>query len=208
MIFCNCHKTILWHAYDIIGKSCHVIRNIFWSNILRWVYNGYFPYDAEKLYCDHRTVSRFLCILLIYCHVTVIWQVQQMWKWVSQYRDSYCQDKMVSQLTYLYNVNPHTPKTVFILGQDPEIELTKDTAYVHLSGKCYGVSWQIIWRTLLLPPEWRHNECDAISNHQPHDCLLNCLFRRRSKKTSNLHLTGLCVGNSPVTGEFPTQRAS
>ena len=28
------------------------------------------------------------------------------------------------------------------------------------------------------------------------------------KKTSKLHVTGLCVGNSPVTGEFPTQRAS
>ena len=29
-----------------------------------------------------------------------------------------------------------------------------------------------------------------------------------SKKTSKLHVTGLCEGNSPVTGEFPTQRAS
>ena len=32
--------------------------------------------------------------------------------------------------------------------------------------------------------------------------------RRRSKKTSKLPVTGLCEGNSPVTGEFPTQRAS
>ena len=32
--------------------------------------------------------------------------------------------------------------------------------------------------------------------------------RRRSKKTSKLRVTGLCVGNSPVTGEFPAQRAS
>ena len=39
-------------------------------------------------------------------------------------------------------------------------------------------------------------------------CLLNYLFRRRSYKTSKLHFTGLCEGNSPVTGEFPTQRAS
>ena len=28
------------------------------------------------------------------------------------------------------------------------------------------------------------------------------------RKTSKLCVTGLCVGNSPVTGEFPTQRAS
>ena len=40
------------------------------------------------------------------------------------------------------------------------------------------------------------------------DCLLNRLFRRRSKKTSKLRVTGLCEGNSPVTGEFPVQRTS
>ena len=127
---------------------------------------------------------------------------------------------------------------------------------------------------------WRHNERDGGSNHQPHDCLLNFSWRRRSKKTSKLRVTGpqkasnaenvsiwwrhyvnvdntmvgyinehksleiymagrdflmkgllnlilldyfsawwrhqmetfsalpsICVGNSPVTGEFTTQRA-
>ena len=44
---------------------------------------------------------------------------------------------------------------------------------------------------------WRHNEHDSVSNHQPRSCLLNRLFRRRSKKTSKLRVTGLCVGNSP-----------
>ena len=29
------------------------------------------------------------------------------------------------------------------------------------------------------------------------------LFRNRSKNASKLRVTGLCVGNSPVTGEFP-----
>ena len=51
--------------------------------------------------------------------------------------------------------------------------------------------------------QWRHNGRDGVSNHQPHDCLLNRLFRRRSKKTSQLRVTGLCAGNSPATGEFP-----
>ena len=54
---------------------------------------------------------------------------------------------------------------------------------------------------------WRHNGCDSVSNHQTHDCFLNQLFRRR-KKTSMLRVTGLCAGNSPVTGEFPAQMAS
>ena len=55
---------------------------------------------------------------------------------------------------------------------------------------------------------WRHNGPDGISNHQPHDCLLNRLFGHRSKKTSKLCVTGLCAGNSPETGEFPAQMAS
>ena len=59
-----------------------------------------------------------------------------------------------------------------------------------------------------IPLQSCHNERDGISNHQPHDCLLNRLFRHRSKKTLELHVTGLCAGNSPVTGEFPSQKAS
>ena len=56
--------------------------------------------------------------------------------------------------------------------------------------------------------QWCHNEHDGVSNHQPHDCLLHRLFRQRWKKTSKLRVTGLCEGNSPVTGEFPAERAS
>ena len=54
--------------------------------------------------------------------------------------------------------------------------------------------------------QWRHNERDGISNHQSHDCLLSRLFRHRSKKTWKLRVTGLCEGNSPVTGEFFAQK--
>ena len=45
---------------------------------------------------------------------------------------------------------------------------------------------------------WRHNGRDGVLNHQPQDCLSNPLFRRRSKKTSKLRVTGPCAGNSPV----------
>ena len=55
---------------------------------------------------------------------------------------------------------------------------------------------------------WRHNGGDSVSNHQPRECLLNRLIRCRSKKTSQLRVTGLCVGNSPGTGEFPALMAS
>ena len=56
--------------------------------------------------------------------------------------------------------------------------------------------------------EWCYNGIDSVSKHQPHDCLLNRLFRRRSNKTSKPRVTGLCEGNSPETGEFPVQMAS
>ena len=38
--------------------------------------------------------------------------------------------------------------------------------------------------------QWRHNRSDNVSNHQPHDCLPNRLFRRRSKRTSCVN--GFC----------------
>ena len=65
-----------------------------------------------------------------------------------------------------------------------------------------------IFTRFQLALQWRNNARDGVSNHQPHDCLLDRLFRGRSKKTSKLRVTGLCEGNSPVTGEFPTQIAS
>ena len=60
----------------------------------------------------------------------------------------------------------------------------------------------------VFPLRWRHNGRGNISNHQPRGCLLNRLFRRRSKKTPKLRVTSLCAGNSPGTGEFPAQMAS
>ena len=76
--------------------------------------------------------------------------------------------------------------------------------WVVISGLCLGNRACRLhggyWDTL----QWRHNGRDGVSNHQPHDCLLKRLFRRRSK----LRVTGLCAGNSPVTGEVPAQRSS
>ena len=83
---------------------------------------------------------------------------------------------------------------------------------VHLKGHliplCYEtlvVNWQNWLFTLF------HQSRSVLSPnpiHQPHECLLNRLFRRRSNKTSKLRVTDLCAGNSPVTGEFLAQMAS
>ena len=54
-----------------------------------------------------------------------------------------------------------------------------DNVYHGLVGLKYWV-----WNCFIAL-QWRHNERDGIAYDQPHDCLLNHLFRRRSKKTSN-----------------------
>ena len=53
-----------------------------------------------------------------------------------------------------------------------------------------------------VPLQCRHNEHHWFSNHRRLYCLPNHLFRRISKKTSRLRVTGLCEGNPPVTGGF------
>ena len=67
------------------------------------------------------------------------------------------------------------------------------------------MGYHLVYHT---PLRWRHNDHAGVSNHQPHGCSLNRLFRRKPKKTSKLRVTGLCAGNSPGTGEFPAQMAS
>ena len=58
------------------------------------------------------------------------------------------------------------------------------------------------------PLQCRHKEHYGVSNYRRVDCLLNRLFRCRSKKTPKLRVIGLYESNSSVTGEFPAQRAS
>ena len=79
--------------------------------------------------------------------------------------------------------------------------------FYHDISRAYGTI-QTQRQSVVHSLRWCHNELDGISDHQPHDCLLNLLFRRRSKKTSKLCVTGFCVGNSPWTGELPAQKAS
>ena len=56
---------------------------------------------------------------------------------------------------------------------------------------------QAYWPMFTYALHWRHIDYDGASNQQPYGCLPNRLFRRRSKETLKLHVTGLCVGNSP-----------
>ena len=94
-----------------------------------------------------------------------------------------------------------------------DVIITLHVRWVHISWDVPHIQHQNLdsRASIMLPTStlrWRRNGCDSVSHHQPHDCLLNRLFGRRSKKTSKLRVTGLCVGNSPATGEFPAQMAS
>ena len=54
----------------------------------------------------------------------------------------------------------------------------------------------------------RHYERNGVSNHRRLDGLLNRLLRRKSEKTSKIHVTVFCEGTLPVTGDFFSQRDS
>ena len=62
------------------------------------------------------------------------------------------------------------------------------------------VGFDIIRLTL----QWRHNGCDGISNHQHYHCLLNCLFRCRSKTILKLCVTGLLQGRECTSDQWIT----
>ena len=103
--------------------------------------------------------------------------------------------------------------TILTHRQNKKIHSGYIMCHVAVIINCNKFKWSeiLIDRILLLlisSLQWRHNERNGVSNHQPHDCLLYCLLRRRSKKTSKLRVTGRYEGNSLVTGVFPAQRAS
>ena len=95
----------------------------------------------------------------------------------------------------------------------PRATLTAKTSteYNHIQQGtvgCYYIPQSLMHYVGIYTLRWRHDGYGGVSNHQPHHCLLNRLVRRRSKKTSKFRVSGRCSGNSPVTGEFPAQRAS
>ena len=75
---------------------------------------------------------------------------------------------------------------------------------------CHGLDIRVIVRKI---GSWTHYDDVIMSAMASQIANLANVYstvysRRRSKKTSKLCVTGLCEGNLPVTGEFPSQRAS
>ena len=55
----------------------------------------------------------------------------------------------------------------------------KATTHLEILGFCC-VCWGFVQTDY--PLQWRHNESDGVSNHQPRDCLLNRLFKAQIKE--------------------------
>ena len=120
----------------------------------------------------------------------------------------YCLTQWVSNgsLKSTNSLSKEVPGKFHWSGRHSKHNCLQDRAKFHRSRTRQIVFILVLYMSKSL--QWRHNGCNGISNHQPHDCLLKCLFRYRSKETSKLRVTGLCVGNSPETSELPAQMAS
>ena len=105
--------------------------------------------------------------------------------------NSHDKDKTATQQSYHYDKTSIRRKAIFIFRRGHVVisqMLYRPIVVRSREVACYGCYYTL---------QWRHNGHDSVSDHQPHGCLLNHLFRRGSKKTWKLRVTGLCAGNSP-----------
>ena len=167
------------------------------------------PFKARKMEND-----QLGCVRLIHAEkIRFVTRYQQQFRWWCESQQGICigppGNKIVRQFIIVlrhWSLPSHfnrNPVYFFYIWCD---------AFPHMISECQFTHW-ICYMTSTMysvctPLQWRHNERDGLSNHQPHGCLLSRLCRRRSKKTSKPRVTGLCEGNSPVTGEFPAQKSS
>ena len=94
-------------------------------------------------------------------------------------------------------------------GLDPVVRWQTETTYKEVLNHVYWLGGKrtffaiFVWEKVL-SLYGRHNDHSGGSKHQSRGCFLNCLFRRRWKKTSKLRVTGLCapggIGGSPQKG--------
>ena len=121
----------------------------------------------------HSIQYDYTCIIAI-CFFYTEW----IWKYYYWYSGS-----------FFWNISQHS---------NPEISMVSNYMVHHRSittqiidSRCvltlseilssHSIVWRASWVVVIPALRWRHNECDSVSNHQPHDCLLSRLSGRRSK---------------------------
>ena len=99
-------------------------------------------------------------------------------------------DYLFSSLLRPATKKNHSSTLLDLFIKKPPVDSVHKGPILRKCAECHVVPIQSL--------QWRHNERDSVSNHQPRECLLSRLIIRRSKKASKLS----------VTGEFRAQRAS
>ena len=82
-----------------------------------------------------------------------------------------------SHTGYFWHLGKFTP-CISVIKQ--EFNSKTDACYTMISNR--------------IPLLWRHDGGECVSNHQPHNWLLNRIFGRWSKKASKIRVTGLLRG--------------
>ena len=120
---------------------------------------------------------------------------------------------LIAQMVRAFGMNPKvggsSPSQVETFSVSKTLTLSQEHVILSCHTFCHKIAgiflnrktcFQYYYQEILIPGQtpsplqWRHNGRDGVSNHQPHHCLLNRLFMRRSKKTSRLRVTGLRMG--------------
>ena len=114
-------------------------------------------------------------------------------------------------MMYMRNMRIMQSKPNTILHNNANVSHKYELCVLHIILQHLSVLFVLfVFQFIMLPLFLHYGDVimGAIATHQPHGCSLKRLFRRRSRKTSKLRVTGFCVGNSPVPGGFPAQMAS
>ena len=136
------------------------------------------PQEEKCLQLVLKRVSRLLCLNLLRLCIFLSKPLRYMSLWEKSWCNMIITLQFCSPIKHIYN--KVRLRMYFPLPH---------SSYEHIPHDVYSL-------------QWRCNERDGVIVHS------SVYSRTRSKKTSKLRVTGLCAGNSPVTGEFSAQRAS
>ena len=117
-----------------------------------------------------------------------------------------CQQRKLqtSALLVLCEVNPLMTSQVATQRYSKCVHVIASSWHFKVSSANVGCFVQRL--KVLIPLQWRHNGRDSVSNHKSHHCLLIRAFRRKSKKTPKLCVTGdRRIHRGPVNSPYKWQ---
>ena len=117
----------------------------------------------------------------------------EVWKWISKFIPHFIMDVITHpcwDLSYSmsvkgaqFNNDQRDVPLHFKIPQRHELRREHALVYLITITRLYSAyPTQCPVSDLGNPLQWRHNERDSVSNHQPYDCLLNRLFKAHIKE--------------------------